>query len=162
MTKGALYHHFPSKDALGHAVVTELLGRRISEFVDRLAAADDPIRALREWIAGPTPLPVRMGCPLNNLAQEMAVVDEAFRERVEAVFAAWRGGIADALRRGQRLGLVRADLDPAASAAFILAALEGSVSLAKSAQDESLFRSNMELLSEYIEGLRGHSEGVER
>jgi AcrR family transcriptional regulator len=154
LTKGALYHHFESKQALGQAVVSELLGGWIRQFAATLAQAADPIAALREWVEAPPWAPVRMGCPLNNLAQEMAAVDEAFRERIEEVFAAWRGAIADALRGGQKAGQVRPDLDAAQVAGFILAALEGSISLAKSARDEALFQSNMKLLSGFIEGLR--------
>jgi len=157
VTKGALYHHFESKQAVGLAVVTELLGGWIRQLSESLAAAADPIAALRAWVEGPPRLPLRLGCPLNNLAQEMSAVDETFRERIEEVFAAWRRGIAESLRRGQRSGHVRRDIDARKTASFILASLEGSVSLAKSARDEKLFFSNMKLLSEYIEGLRGHS-----
>lgn len=154
VTKGALYHHFPSKQALGLAVVSELLGARIAQFADSLATAPDPIAALSEWVLGPPWIQVRLGCPVNNLAQEMSALDEAFRERIEAVFAAWRGAIADALRRGQASGQVRTNVDAPCAASFILASLEGSLSLAKSARDEALFFSNMKLLSEFIETLR--------
>jgi AcrR family transcriptional regulator len=158
VTKGALYHHFESKQALGRAVVCEVLGGWIREFCDTLAKAPDAIRALREWVERPPRLPLRLGCPLNNLSQELAATDEAFRRDIEAVFAAWRRGIAAALVRAQRSGRVRRAVDAAAAASFILAALEGSISLAKSARDETLFRSNMRLLSEYIEGLRAPSK----
>ena len=50
VTKGALYHHFRSKRALGHAVVTELLGGHIQQFARTLEAAPDPIAALRGWL----------------------------------------------------------------------------------------------------------------
>ncbi len=84
----------------------------------------------------------------------MSAVDEAFRERIEAVFSDWRGGIADALYRGQGSGHVRANVDAPGTASFILAPLEGSISLAKSAKDEALFFSNMKLLSGFVDGLR--------
>src|SRR5262249_765761 len=50
MTKGALYHHFQSKQELALAVVREILGGHVQGFVSELAQAPDPIRALREWV----------------------------------------------------------------------------------------------------------------
>ena len=157
VTKGALYHHFEGKGALAQAMVTEILGGHVRAFVKELSRAPDPARALAAWVEGPPWADLRKGCPLNNLAQEMASVDETFRRRIEAVFAEWRGGIAAALRRGRGSGVVRRGVDPEAAACFILASLEGSYSLAKSAQDPSLFVSNMKLLSGFIQGLRGPS-----
>src|SRR5262249_24744042 len=147
----ALYHHFQSKQELALAVVREILGGHVQGFVSELAQAPDPIRALREWVEGPSWVDERMGCPLNNLAQEMATLDESFRRGIEAVFQAWRDGIAEALRHGQKARWVRRDADPVAAAGFILATLEGSISLAKSAKDQRIFRSNMKLLAEFIQ-----------
>ena len=163
VTKGALYHHFGSKKELGYAVVDELIRERILEkWVRPLEKSPNAIDGL---LAG---LPVaglpdkgpfasfsrRLGCPLNNLAQEMSPLDEGFRKRVESVFNAWREGIAATLRRGQQAGQVRSDVDPFESADFILAALEGSVSLAKNAQDSKLFLSCKAGLARYLESLR--------
>ena len=47
-----------------------------------------------------------LGCPLNNLAQEMAPVDEGFRSRIETLYRDWRRGLAKALRQGQHSGSI--------------------------------------------------------
>lgn len=160
VTKGALYHHFPSKDALGHALIGEVLGGHVRRFTEGLEAAEDPVGWLQGACLAPPALPIRLGCPLNNLAQELAAVDEPLRLRIEEVFRAWRSAIARALARGQERGQVRREADPAALAAFVLAALEGSISLAKSARDEGLFASNMRLLAAFLETLRPAAEAV--
>jgi len=163
VTKGALYHHFGSKQELGYAVVDELIREGILErWVRPLEKSPNAIDGLLAGLPvaglpdkGPFPsFTLRLGCPLNNLAQEMSPLDEGFRERVEGVFNAWREGIAAALRRGQQSGQVRSDVDPFESADFILAALEGSVSLAKNAGDGKLFLSCKAGLSRYLESLR--------
>lgn len=154
VTKGALYHHFGSKDQLGHAVVSEMIAGHVRAFGAGLEAADDPLLALREWCLSPPALPLRLGCPLNNLAQELAPVDEAFRQRIERVFRDWRSSIAAAIERGRAQGDVRPEVDPEPMAAFVLAVVEGSVSLAKSAQDEGMFHSNMRMLAAFVETLR--------
>ena len=57
-----------------------------------------------------------LGCPLNNLAQEMSNIDEGFRQRLETIVAQWRSILSQALRRGQSEGTVRTDLDADATA----------------------------------------------
>jgi len=159
VTKGALYHHFENKTSLGYAVVDEVLGGHICAFAEELARAREPSDALREWVLSPPRLPLRLGCPVNNLALEMSPLDEGFRARIEAVFRRWREAIAVALARGQAEGSVRRDLDVERAASFVLAALEGSVSLAKSAQSEVLFASNMGVLAEWLDSLRPERGG---
>lgn len=135
-TKGAFYHHFPSKTALGYAVVDEVLAGIADEIWNRhLNRFDDPIEGIEEsaryammevW-----PDCTELGCPFNNLAQEMSAIDTGFRERMGALFARIIENIAAALRRGVASGHVRADIDPQVTANFILAALEGSIGLMK-------------------------------
>lgn len=157
VTKGALYHHFSNKKALGYAVVDELIRHGILDrWVRPLEGAKDPIdwllRTLRETEIPPHVC--ELGCPLNNLAQEMAPVDEGFRQRVEEIFRLWRAGLAEALKRGQDSGRVRADIHPEKAATFIVGALEGAVGMAKNAQSPELLYDCLEGLTHYIASLR--------
>ncbi len=157
VTKGAMYHHFESKEALGHAVIDEVIkvvGREKWQL--RLESYGDPITALIEAFQATSFLPqhVSGGCALNNLAQEMSPVDESFRRHIAELFRDWEAAIAQALRRGQARGLVRADVDAEEVGTFIVAAYEGYVSLAKSAQDVSVLRSGIRNLVGYVESLR--------
>ena len=92
--------------------------------------------------------------PLNNLAQEMSPVDEGFRKRINHIYNVWRGGIAQALMRGQANGIVRTDIHPGETAAFLVAAMEGCMGMAKNARDpELLFNCGKSLIG-YLESLR--------
>ena len=157
VTKGALYHHFESKEALGHAVLDEVIAEegRVKWQV-RLQANDDPITALIEAIQATSLLPehVNGGCALNNLAQEMSPVDESFRKRIAELFNGWESAIAQALRRGQARRLVRKDVDVEEVATFIVAAYEGYLSLAKGSRDAAKLRAGIRNLIGYVESLR--------
>jgi TetR/AcrR family transcriptional repressor of nem operon len=162
VTKGALYHHFKDKEALGHAVIEEslrALTRR--KWVEPLANASDPIGALIAIVRS-TSLErkdVQRGCPLNNLAQEMSPLDEGFRTRLAAVFQLWLGSIEGALRRGQETGSVRPDIDPLDVATFVIATYEGYVSLAKNAQDPRVLAAGMKRICDYLSTLRPEAAG---
>jgi TetR/AcrR family transcriptional regulator, transcriptional repressor for nem operon len=160
VTKGALYHHFPTKAALGLAVVDEVVKELLLErWLGVLhAQPGDPVTALqgtlRHRAANLTAGEIELGCPLNNLAQEMSPLDEQFRRSVNATFETWREGFAEALARGQAEGSVRRDVDAKKVATFIVAAVEGSYGLAKSAQSGPMVRANLELLGMFLESLR--------
>src|SRR5438067_4301526 len=138
-TKGALFHHFEGKNALGSAVVDEVIQARIKAcWLDPLANSIDPIAdlktTLRQFVKGNKR--IAQGCPLNNLAQEMSPLDEGMRKRIERVYVAWREGLAAALARGIKAGTVRGDIFPRKVAAFVVAAQAGIIGAAKNAQSK--------------------------
>ena len=90
----------------------------------------------------------------RRFAREMSGQDEGFRRRLDNVMTAWRGGIAATLSRGQRDGTVRDDVDVHRVSAFIVAAIAGILATAKSARSIDQLRSNTEILSSYLQGLR--------
>jgi TetR/AcrR family transcriptional repressor of nem operon len=157
VTKGALYYHFDSKEALGYAVVEEIIGPDLrAKWLRPLQKGNDPIKALIGIVQAESVRPedVRGGCPLNNLAQEMSPLDEGFRKRLAMVFHAWQEGIAAALREGQTSGRVRRDVEPAAAAGFLIATLEGYVSLAKNAQDAKVMKAGIRNIVSWLRSLR--------
>ena len=159
VTKGALYHHFPNKASLGYAVVDEVVkGLLLERWGVAEPPTGDPVTALQRILRGRaaslTKHEVELGCPLNNLAQEMSPLDQRFRRGVNATFDIWRDAVAKDLERGQAEGTVRRDVDTGKIAAFVVASIEGSFGLAKGAQSASMLRSNLEVLSSFLESLR--------
>lgn len=157
LTKGALYHHFPTKQDLGLAVVDEVILARFEERMFRpLRESKRPVATLLKIIdekLGSDQEGVVLGCPLNNLIQEMSPLDQTFRQRLSGIVAAWGEIVEDALRRGQATGEVRADVDCRAACLFIISAWEGCVSVAKSMQSPAGFAMCMRQLQEYIRSL---------
>ena len=140
VTKGALYHHFPNKTELGYAVVDEVISRRIYlGFIQPLESMDDPvegfIRFIEEAAETFSMTDIELGCPLSVLAQEMAPIDEGFRQRLTAIYEQWHASIAEVLKRAQCDGLIIDSVDPYAMAVTIAAIMEGSLNSAKVARD---------------------------
>jgi len=159
LTKGALYHHFPNKQALGYAVVDEVILSMIEAiWLQPLQAAKDPFTGLlgvvENLAQAKPPEIVQYGCPLNNLAQEMSPLDEGFRQRIDRVFGIWHAATQRALQHAKDEGTLRQDVDCDETATFIMAALEGCIGLAKNAQSIERLASCNRGLVRYIQSLK--------
>jgi len=139
--KGNFYHYFRSKEDLGYAILDRVLTR----FETRTLApifgdgARDPLDQvdafLDEVLATQRARNCVGGCPLGNLATELADAHEGFRQRLAAGFERWRQCLAAALARAQALGAFAPDVDPAALARFLVAGIEGAILLTKVQKD---------------------------
>lgn len=157
VTKGALYYHFDSKEALGHAIVEEIIAKLVRDRWLRPLLSDGQAIDILIGIVRRTPIlpkDVRAGCPLLNLAQEMSPLDEQFRKRLERIFLAWQQGVATLLRKGQAQGTVRRDLNPDETASFLVAMVEGYASLAKNAQNVKVWEVGIRNIVEWLKSLR--------
>lgn len=157
VTKGALYYHFDSKEALGYAIVEEIIAELVRDrwlrpLLGNGQAIDILIGIVRRMPVQPED--VRKGCPLLNLAQEMSPLDEPFRKRLRRIFLAWQEGVATLLRKGQAQGTVRRDLNPDEAASFLIAMVEGYVSLAKNAQDAKVWDVGIRNIVGWLKSLR--------
>ena len=139
--KGNFYYYFRSKEDLGFAIIDRVVERFLERtlepaFVDPTADPLDQVRAFLDRL-----LDVQRqrncvgGCPMGNLACELSDVHEGFRQRLADIFERWRVMLATTLERGRESGRLRADLDAASAAGFVVAALEGAILMAKVTKD---------------------------
>ena len=142
--KGNFYYYFRSKEDLGFAIIDRVVERFLERtlepaFVDPTADPLDQVRAFLDRL-----LDVQRqrncvgGCPMGNLACELSDVHEGFRQRLADIFERWRVMLATTLERGRESGRLRADLDAASAAGFVVAALEGAILMAKVTKDISV------------------------
>ena len=159
LTKGAFYHHFNSKQALGIAVVDELIRGKITNiWLDTLNSSSDPVRAIQEAFEKSAECYgmdiLRLGCPLNNLAQEMSPINEEFRLHINQIFHLWHSALVGALERGIKTGRIMDDIDPQSVASFILSCVEGSIGLAKNERDIAPIIRTIDEIDRYLGTLK--------
>jgi len=159
LTKGALYHNFPNKKSLGLAVVEEMIRPLLTAMVfEPLLKARQPLAAMHTLLASKAtesdPVMVTLGCPLNNLMQEMSPLDETFRLRLNKLFQDWVTVVRDALTRGQTSGEVRQNVDATETAVFSVSALEGCIGMSKNTQSVVAYRGCPAQLGRYLDTLK--------
>ena len=158
LTKGALYHHFPTKHALGLAIIDEIIAPQLDGLVfEKLRSSEHPVATLLEIIAGVDKYMgddgIMLGCPLNNLMQEMSPLDEQFRHHLNAILETWQQSICNALEHGQAHDVIKTTVDCQAAALFIVSAWEGCFSIAKNKQCPAAFSMCMTQLHGYVQSL---------
>ncbi len=156
VTKGALYYHFENKEALGHAIVEEIIGEMTRQKWLLPLQSGNPIDTLIHIVQSTsTDAPeIRGGCPFNNLSQEMSPLDEGFRKRLAKILSDWNDAMGNAFRRGQIEGTVKKSIDAEDEAIFVIAMYEGYISLAKNSQDPKLLKSGKKRMIGHLESLR--------
>ena len=144
--KGSLYHFFPSKDALGAAVLdlnwvmmSAVLDAAFADDVAPLARIDRFVDGFGGMLAlmrekmGATP-----GCPLGGLAAELAGQGDEPRAQVTRVLDAWARYFADAVSEAKGRGDVDTTVDAAAAATRLIAHLQGLALLARAYDDPQI------------------------
>lgn len=155
VTKGALYHHFPNKTELGYAVIEEVIAERIQQsFIDPLSQSEDPVAALTQLIEQSGKAfslrDVQLGCPLGNLTQEMAPIDEGFRLRLNQIYEAWYQAIEDAVRNSQQAGRIIEKVSPRHVAVMVVATMEGCLNAGMISQNLDKLLCCGEALIQYL------------
>lgn len=153
---GSLYYFFPTKEDLLHAVLEkykEMLYPMVMQPV--FARVTDPIERVFGVLDGYRQMLIitqcGVGCPIGNLALEVADSLPAARELVAENFVGWRDAIklcvdaaADRLPEGT---------DPERVAWFVLTTMEGGVMLSRTFRSLEPFDCVVTSLRDYFERL---------
>jgi TetR/AcrR family transcriptional regulator, transcriptional repressor for nem operon len=134
--KGSFYHFFANKHEFGEAVIqnyVEYYARKMTRIFDD--ETTPPLSRLRAFVEdakrGMLKYGYRRGCLIGNLGQELASLDDAFREQLEAVLMAWERRVQGCLQQAIDVGELAPDSDAAAISRFFWIGWEGAVLRAK-------------------------------
>jgi TetR/AcrR family transcriptional regulator, transcriptional repressor for nem operon len=128
LTKASIHHHFPSKEALGLALVATY-ERRYAEamaaILGRETSGPARISAYAElYLKG---LEDDLGCLCAALAVEVTTLPPTFRTALAGFFEKHVAWLAAVVAEGQADGSIRAGLDPRGEASQIVSTLEGAL-----------------------------------
>ncbi|MEN8723722.1 MAG: TetR/AcrR family transcriptional regulator [Alphaproteobacteria bacterium] len=138
VTKGGLYHHFTDK----HDLVMTAFEQQVRAFLEDhwfayLRRPGDPLdnvqASIRTYIDNTDMNTLRLGCPINNLIQEMAASDEPMRLMLKGLLDEWRVEIKNALTRGLAEGYIAPGLDIDGMAALMVSTHQGVMGTMKAA-----------------------------
>lgn len=161
-SKGAFFHHFPSKGALGRAIVDAYV-RDDAAFLDDLleraaAATDDPgeqlLYAVRRLEAmADAPLEEQPACLMVSFIYENQLGEAGIGEIVRGSIRYWRERIRERLEAAARTrtGLQNEDLDALADHVFVT--IEGAFLLTRAMDDATALRRQLGQLRRYLEVL---------
>ncbi len=158
LKKGGFYHHFKSKTELGYAVVEEEIKDILEKiWLTPISKMENPVtdipRMLETLDKRATKLMREHGCPLNNLAQEMSMLDEGFRVRITANFKLWNEALTIKLDEAKQKGYIRDNIDSEVVSRFIIAVIEGCNSIYKVEKNAQQSTACVSQLKQYLQGL---------
>lgn len=158
LTKGALFHQFATKLELGYAVVDEVIAPMTrARWVDPLGSFENPLEGILHQLdrnIGDAPqAALNLGCPLNNLIQEMTNSDREFQRRLRRVIESWIGGVETHVRRGQKSGHVLKSVNARVVSEHVVMLHEGAFAIIKGLRNKSIFRSLLQSLEIYFAGI---------
>jgi TetR/AcrR family transcriptional regulator, transcriptional repressor for nem operon len=151
---GSLYYFFPTKEDLLLAVlewyrenlspaVVEPVFARVSDPIERIFGILDGYRQ------GLLATGFSRGCPIGNLALELADSHPAARELLATNFTGWRKAIEQCLAEAS--GRLPDSLDREALALFVLTTMEGAVMLARSYRSIEPYDAAVTQLRDYFD-----------
>jgi TetR/AcrR family transcriptional repressor of nem operon len=152
VSKSQLYHYFADKDALVLDVIARQTERVLDAQQPHLEALDS-LPALNAWRNAFVRLNKAVqgkGCPLGNLASELANDSEPARKRLAESFSVWRDRIENGLARMQERGELGALADPHELALALLSAVEGGLLLAKTTRSGRPLEIAMDMAIDHV------------
>ena len=162
VSKSQLYHYFRDKEDLGHAVLDKfedvLLGEIFGPVFDSPnPSLTDLSRFFERILSRLREGDHSRGCPVGNIAAEMAGVDENFRAHVTRIFQKVEDKMTVFLEALQEKREIKPKARPREMAEHFLVVLEGAHLMTKARRDISILERAMSGLRDEFESLRAET-----
>jgi len=158
-SKGAFFHHFPTKNHLARALVERYAAGDVAlleEFMARAeATSDDPALQVVEFIrlfedAADEMVSQQPSCLYVSYVYEKQLFEDGTNDVIVGAVLAWRERLAAKLREAAEAHPPRAPLDPDALADHVFATFEGAFMLTRALGDPELMRRQLALVREHV------------
>ena len=160
LTKGAFYHHFKNKIEIGKKVIEDILSLRIyNGFIKPLkenkskSVSDLLVYVFTERILNFTEKEKALGCPANNMINEIGCSVSDFREPLRKLMDGWKDALIDVLEIGKKNNEIKKEVDSNAAATYLICSFEGARGIRKIYNDDALFNNYLIAVKEYIKSI---------
>lgn len=128
VTQGALFRHFPSKEAIRLAVVEWIETQLLGELAAAQDAAPDAVAALAAMFMAHVRFALNYpGAPRLIFAELQEPESSPIRQGVRGIMQHYRRKLGEVIAAAREGRLIRADVDVAAAASLFLGAIQGLV-----------------------------------
>lgn len=135
LKQGGIYRHFSSKEDIAKACFQYSSAIISTQLVDATigakSAKEELFRLLDEFVAMAKNPPIAGGCPILNTSIDCDDTNEDIRELVQSAVNNWKLFISSILSKGIMQGEFKKDTDIDEFVTIFIAAIEGSIFLAK-------------------------------
>lgn len=158
VTKGAFYYHFKTKDAMGIAIINEIVKPNMHDaFIAPLQNSNEPVEDIYVMIKTlllDTPfLKLEYGCPASNLTQEMTPWNSEFSEALNTLILEWQIAVENSIKRGIEKGNIINSVNPKQVALFVISSYWGIRNFGKVSNSTDCYHLYLEELKLYLKNL---------
>lgn len=154
VSKGSFYHHFETKEDLGHAALDQFFDGLVTAFTEGpFNDESDAVQRMHSFVrhasvvcAGPL---MRSGCMLGSFALDLAESDREMRHKLEQQFQAIASFVGSLI--GDAAEAAGLEVLSERLAQQFLAIVEGSIVLAKAYDDPNVLSSGVDLFGHHLE-----------
>lgn len=130
VTKGAFFYHFKNKEDMGLALIGETMYQGFQPYMKDALSRTGNIRQdlytmMENLLMDTHFFNINYGCPAVNLIEEMAPLNEAFKQALTRTMKQWHLAIATAVGNAQREGQLSTEHEPAQLATYIISGYSG-------------------------------------
>jgi TetR/AcrR family transcriptional repressor of nem operon len=163
-SKGAFFHHFPSKNHLARALVERYAANDVAfleDFMSRAEAeTDDPAAQVVAFIrlfedAAEEMVSQQPSCLYVSYIYDRQLFEDGTNAVIAAAVVAWRERLVEKLRAAAELHPPRIPVDLLALADHLFATFEGAFVLTRTMGDPGLMRQQLELVRGHVALLFG-------
>ncbi len=158
LSKGAFYHNFKNKEELGVLVIKAELNTRIyNAMILPLYTNGDAKTILKNTFINKlqafTSDEKLMGCPVNNLINEIGGSQHLLNEALKDLIDTWVKAIVQIIERGHKDGSIQLENNAQQVAIYLVSSFEGMRGIRKLYTDDTNWNAYKEALIQYIDGL---------